>query len=150
MGVVLTLSAGRLQQDSTMPRSAIRDPIASPEESITYSVLASTAAGCQAQGTRSIKVYSVADIFVPNAFTPNGDGHNDVLHAKPVGIRDFKYFAIFNRWGQRIFYTADPSVGWDGSTGGHYVNATTYVWMAAGIDYRGVLVERKGVVILVR
>jgi gliding motility-associated-like protein len=131
----------------------IRDPVASPEESVTYTVLASTAAGCQAQATRTLKVYSVAeaDIFVPNAFTPNGDGHNDVLHAKPVGIRDFKYFAIFNRWGQRIFYTADPLVGWDGSTGGHYVNATTtYVWMAAGIDYRGVLVERKGTVILVR
>jgi gliding motility-associated-like protein len=133
-----------------LDNAAIRDPIASPEESITYTVLASTAAGCQAQGTRTIKVYSVADIFVPNAFTPNGDGHNDILHARPVGIRDFKYFAIFNRWGQRIFYTADPSVGWDGSTGGHYVNATTFVWMAAGIDYRGVLVERKGTVIVVR
>jgi gliding motility-associated-like protein len=133
-----------------LDNAAIRDPIASPEGSITYTVLAVTAAGCQAQGTRSIKVYSVSDIFVPNAFSPNGDGHNDVLHAKPVGIRDFKYFAIFNRWGQRIFYTADPSVGWDGSTGGHYVNASTYVWMAAGIDYRGVLVERKGTVIVVR
>ncbi len=129
----------------------IRDPIASPEESVTYTVLASTAARCQAQGTRSIKVYSVADIFVPNAFTPNGDGHNDVLHARPVGIRDFKYFAIFNRWGQRIFYTADPSVGCDGSTGEHYFNGTTtYVWMAAGIDYRGVLLERKGTVVAVR
>jgi len=134
-----------------LDNSAISNPIASPEESVTYTVLASTAAGCQAQGTRSIKVYSVADIFVPNAFTPNGDGHNDVLHARPVGIRKFEYFAVFNRWGQRIFYTADPSVGWDGSTGGHYVNGTTtYVWMAAGIDYRGVLVERKGTVILVR
>lgn len=134
-----------------LDNAAIRDPIATPEESVTYTVLASTAAGCQAQGTRTINVYSVADIFVPNAFTPNGDGHNDVLHAKPVGIRDFKYFVIFNRWGQRIFYTADPSVGWDGSTGGHYVNGTsTYVWMAAGIDYRGMLVERKGTVIAVK
>ena len=129
---------------------SIPDPVASPDESITYTVLASTAAGCQAQGTRSIKVYSVADIFVPNAFTPNGDGHNDVLHARPVGIRDFKFFAIYNRWGQRIFYTADPSVGWDGTIGGQYVNTSTYVWMAAGIDYRGVPVERRGTVILVR
>lgn len=129
----------------------ISDPVASPEESTIYTVSASTAAGCQAQGTRSIKVYnSVADIFVPNAFTPNGDGRNDVLYARPVGIREFRYFAVFNRWGQRIFYTADPSVGWDGSTGGQYVNAATFVWMAAGIDYRGVLVERRGTVIVVK
>ena len=129
---------------------AIRDPVASPDESITYTVLATTAAGCQAQATRSIKVYSVSDIFVPNAFTPNGDGHNDVLHARPVGIRDFKFFAIYNRWGQRIFYTTDPSVGWDGTLGGQYVTPSTFVWMAAGIDYRGVLVERRGTVIVVR
>ncbi|MHA4812121.1 T9SS type B sorting domain-containing protein [Flavitalea flava] len=133
-----------------LDNAAIRDPVASPEGSVTYTVLASTAAGCRALGKRSVKVYSVSDIFVPNAFTPNGDGHNDVLHARPVGIREFKYFAIFNRWGQRIFYTADPSIGWDGSTGGRYLNGATYVWMAAGIDYRGVLLERKGTVIIVR
>ena len=129
---------------------AIRDPVATPEESITYTVLATTAAGCQAQATRSIKVFSLSGIFVPNAFTPNGDGHNDVLHARPVGIRDFKYFAIYNRWGQRIFYTTDPSVGWDGTLGGQFVTPSTFVWMAAGIDYRGVLVERRGTVIVVR
>lgn len=129
---------------------AIRNPVASPAESVTYTVLASTGAGCQARGTRSVKVYSVAGIFVASAFTPNGDGHNDVLHAKPVGIRDFKYFAVFSRWGQRVFYTTDPAVGWDGRTGGQYVNGATYVWMAAGTDYRGVLIERKGTVVLVR
>jgi gliding motility-associated-like protein len=129
---------------------AIRDPVASPEESITYTVLATTPAGCQAQDSRSIKVYSVAGIFVPNAFTPNGDGHNDVLHARPVGIKDFKFFAIYNRWGQRIFYTTDPSVGWDGRIAGEYANTSTYVWFAEGIDYRGVLLERTGTVILVR
>jgi len=129
---------------------AIRNPVASPAESITYTVLAGTAAGCQARGSRSIKVFSVAGIFVASAFTPNGDGLNDVLHVRPVGIRDFKYFAIFSRWGQRVFYTTDPASAWDGRTNGQYVNGAAYVWMAAGIDYRGVLVERKGTVVLVR
>jgi gliding motility-associated-like protein len=130
--------------------ASLRNPVASPEESVTYTVLASTAAGCEATGSRSVKVYSVAGIFVPNAFSPNGDGHNDVLHARPVGIRDFKYFAVFNRWGQRVFYTADPAVGWDGTTGGQYAHEATYVWVAAGVDYRGVLVEKKGTVMVVR
>jgi len=129
----------------------IRHPTANPGQSVTYTVLASTPAGCEATGTRTVTVYSMAGIFVPNAFSPNGDGHNDVLHARPVGIREFKYFAVFNRWGQRVFYTADPAVGWNGSTGGQIVSVTTpFVWMAAGIDYQGSLIERKGTVILVR
>ncbi|MBS1606962.1 MAG: gliding motility-associated C-terminal domain-containing protein, partial [Bacteroidetes bacterium] len=136
---------------SGLDNPGIRDPIATPGQSVTYTVLAGTAAGCEATGTRTITVYSLAGIFVPNAFSPNGDGHNDVLHARPVGIREFKYFAVFNRWGQRVFYTADPAVGWNGSMGGQIVSVTTpFVWMAAGIDYRGSLVERKGTVILVR
>lgn len=129
---------------------AIPDPIATPVESITYTVSAATAAGCAAQGTRTIKVFSVSGIFVPNAFTPNGDGNNDILHARPVGIRDFKYFVVYNRWGQRVFYTADPAVGWDGRTSGQFADAATYVWMAAGVDYLGNLLERKGTVILIR
>ncbi|MES1159169.1 MAG: gliding motility-associated C-terminal domain-containing protein [Bacteroidota bacterium] len=125
-------------------------PVASPLATTTYTVLAATSAGCQATGSRSIKVFGVAGIFVPNAFTPNGDGHNDVLKAIPVGIREFKYFAIFNRWGQRIFFTANPAVGWDGNTGGHSGTSATFVWMAGGIDYQGALIERKGTVLVVK
>jgi len=130
--------------------ATIRDPVASPQQDVTYTVSASTAAGCRAEAKRTVTVYSVAGIFVPNAFTPNGDGHNDVLHARPVGIRTFKYFAVFSRWGQRVFYNTDPAVGWDGRIGGQYGLAATYVWMAAGIDYSGALVERKGTVMVVR
>jgi gliding motility-associated-like protein len=133
-----------------LDRPSVRNPVATPEQSVTYTVLASTPAGCEGQASRAIKVYSVAGIFVPNAFSPNGDGHNDLLRARPVGIREFKYFAVFNRWGQRVFYTADPAVGWDGGTAGQTALAGTYVWMAAGVDYRGVLIERKGTVIVVR
>jgi gliding motility-associated-like protein len=127
-----------------------RTPVAYPSESTTYTVLAATPAGCQAIGSRSIKVFGVAGIFVPNAFTPNGDGHNDVLKAIPVGIREFKYFAIYSRWGQRVFFTANPAVGWDGHTNGHFESSAAYVWMAGGIDYKGALIERKGTVIVVR
>jgi len=127
-----------------------RNPVAYPLTSTTYTVLAATSAGCQATGSRSIKVFDVAGIFVPNAFTPNGDGHNDVLKAIPVGIREFTYFAIFNRWGQKIFFTANPAIGWDGHTNGHSENGGTYIWMAGGIDYKGALIERKGTLIVVK
>ncbi len=52
-------------------------------------------------------------IYVPNAFTPNGDGENDVLYVRGRNITDL-YFAVFNRWGEKVFETTDQSVGWDG------------------------------------
>ena len=53
-------------------------------------------------------------IFVPNAFSPNGDGDNDVLYVRGRNIT-YLYFAIYNRWGEKVFETKDQSIGWDGS-----------------------------------
>jgi gliding motility-associated-like protein len=89
-------------------------------------------------------------LFVPNAFTPNGDGHNDVLRVIPIGIRALNYFTVFNRWGQRVFTTTDPGTGWDGTVNGVLQPVGTYVWMAGGVNYKGEVVERKGVVVLIR
>ena len=52
-------------------------------------------------------------IYVPNAFSPNGDGENDVLFVRGNNITDL-YFAVFNRWGEKVFETNDQSKGWDG------------------------------------
>ena len=93
---------------------------------MTHTVLASTAAGCDATG-------------ITTSFMPGRWEYGNLN------------IAVFNRWGQRVFYTADPAVGWNGSTEGQIVSVTTpFVWMAAGIDYQGSLVERKATVILVR
>jgi gliding motility-associated-like protein len=128
----------------------VQDPLALPTQSVTYTVTASTAAGCEATASIAVKIFSVSDIFVPNAFTPNRDGHNDLLRALPVGIREFRYFAVFSRYGQRIYYTTDPSAGWNGMINGQYQPTGTYVWMSGGVDYRGVLVQRQGTVLLIR
>jgi gliding motility-associated-like protein len=134
-----------------LSNAAIQDPVAILQEGdITYNVTASTDAGCTATGSITIKTFKVSDIFVPAAFSPNGDGHNDVLKAIPMGIREFKYFAVFSRWGQRIFYTSDPSAGWDGIINGTIQEAGTYVWMTGGIDYQGHWIQRKGTVMLIR
>ncbi len=125
-------------------------PVAVLDQDITYTVMASTPAGCEAAATVQVKVYAGPDIYVPNAFTPNGDGHNDVIRAIPVGLRDFKYFNIYNRYGQMVFSTADPSKGWDGIIGGNPQPTATFVWQAEGVDYKGNAVRRKGFVILIR
>jgi len=116
----------------------------------TYVVTATGPNGCQATDSITVRVYSLSDIFVPTAFTPNHDGHNDVLRALPVSIKDFKYLSVFNRWGQLVFTTTNFADGWDGTFNGHEAPAGVYVWMAGGVDYSGKVVERKGTVILVR
>jgi gliding motility-associated-like protein len=91
-----------------------------------------------------------SDIVVPNAFTPNGDGHNDVLRVDALGIRDFQYFKVFNRWGQEVFTSANTGVGWNGTIGGQLAPMGTYVWAASGLDFQGRVVQRRGTVILIR
>jgi len=67
-----------------------------------------------------------------------------------MGIREFRYFVVYNRWGARVFQTTDPSVGWDGTVGGQPQPSGAFVWMAAGVDYDGNPIERKGTTILIR
>ncbi|HZE84836.1 MAG TPA: gliding motility-associated C-terminal domain-containing protein [Puia sp.] len=129
----------------------IRNPVALPGHSISYTVSASIGTVCEASANVAIKVFrSAPDIYVPGAFTPDGNGRNDIFRAIPVGIRDFSYFMVFNRHGQQVFRTSDPGKGWDGRINGSPQGTGTYIWSAAGIDYQGHRIERKGTVVLVR
>jgi len=128
----------------------VQAPVAYPEGDVVYTVLAYTASGCSASAQIAVKVFSVAGIFVPSAFTPNGDGHNDVLRAIPMGMREFGYFAVWIRWGPRVFYTTDPAIGWDGTIGGRPGEAGAFIWKVSGIDYKGDKVLREGTVFLIR
>jgi gliding motility-associated-like protein len=128
----------------------VKDPIVMIDRPVTYSVTATTAAGCEGSDNIYIKVYPGPEIYVPNAFSPNGDAYNGVLRAIPVGIKEFRFFAVYNRWGQRVFYTTNPGAGWDGRVGSHSQNTNTFAWKAAGVDGNGNLVERSGVVMVVR
>ncbi|MBO9681681.1 MAG: gliding motility-associated C-terminal domain-containing protein [Flavisolibacter sp.] len=97
-----------------------------------------------------MKVYKGPDIFVPNAFTPNNDGRNDVLKAIPVGIKVFKYFVIYNRYGEKIFHSTNPSQGWNGNLNGRLQPNGVFVWYAEGEDVNGKLITRKGTVLLLQ
>ncbi|MBK8611404.1 MAG: gliding motility-associated C-terminal domain-containing protein [Chitinophagaceae bacterium] len=89
-------------------------------------------------------------MYLPGAFTPDGSGLNDVYRAGLAGIRDFKYLKIFNRYGQVVFSTTDPTKGWDGTYKGKNQNSGVYVVVASGIDHRGLLIERQATVMLIR
>lgn len=130
---------------------SISSPVAILDEDRNYRVKVSTEEGCSAEDDIKVKVFRTGpEIFVPNAFTPNNDGKNDVIRPTPVGIRQFEYFRIFNRWGQMIFATHIPTAGWNGLLGGQQAPSNTYVWEARGIDYNGKTVIRRGNFILIR
>ncbi len=91
-----------------------------------------------------------AKIWFPNAFTPNGDGVNDVFRLKFPGRAANYHLEIFNRWGQRIFESMDPSAGWNGVFSGLEQPVGTYVWMVRWSSQDGVAHHDEGTVVLIR
>jgi gliding motility-associated-like protein len=150
----LDMNGSGLTQFEWIPHDYLDDPfspspISTPARNMWYTVIARTANGCIAQDDIKITVYNGPEIYVPKAFTPDGNGINDILKAVPAGMREFHYFNIYNRWGKLMFSTTDPNRGWDGKLNGNIQSSDTYIWMAEGIDYNGKIVYRKGTVIII-
>ncbi len=125
--------------------------IAKIDKDIEYTLVAiNTSTNCTATDKIVIKVVKDADIYVPTAFTPNADKLNDLLRARPIGITTFKYFYLYNRYGQLVFSTTNANVGWDGKLNGIAQNSGTYVYTTEGIDYTGRTVKKQGYVSLLR
>lgn len=119
--------------------------------SITYVVTAATIAGCIGSDTITVKVYKTnADIFMPNAFSPNGDGKNDVIRPILIGIKQLVFFRVYNRWGQLVFSTTQAGKGWDGTINGSQQSTENFVYMVQAIDYMGKVISKRGNIVLVR
>ncbi|MGF2411168.1 MAG: T9SS type B sorting domain-containing protein, partial [Ferruginibacter sp.] len=131
-------------------RQQLKNPVAILDKDFTYTLLATTSGGCKAEDKINIKISLSSQIYVPNAFTPNGDGNNDIIKPGLVGIRELKYYAIYNRYGQLVFKTASKNEGWDGLINGKPQHTGSYVWVAEGIDYTGKTIFRKGTTILIK
>ncbi|MEO8416605.1 MAG: gliding motility-associated C-terminal domain-containing protein, partial [Ginsengibacter sp.] len=129
---------------------SIQNPGAIISASIRYVLTATTAAGCKATDDIKITVFQKPDLYVPTAFTPNSDNLNDILKIITVGIKQLKYFKIFNRWGELVFNTTDAKKGWDGNYKGQGQNTYVFIWMAEGIDFNGNTLQKKGTVTLIR
>ena len=83
--------------------------------------------GCADTIAKTIHIFGEYTHYAPNAFTPDGDGVNDVFYTTGIGIVEYKLM-IFDRWGQLIFTAKDPLTGWDGSYRGTVVLEDVYVW----------------------
>ncbi|MCX6209848.1 MAG: gliding motility-associated C-terminal domain-containing protein [Bacteroidetes bacterium] len=120
-------------------------------DSVVYKVRAYTKENCFALDTIKIKVFkTIPSIFIPDAFTPNGDGLNDIIKPVCVGITKLNYFNIFNRWGQMLFTTSQIGKGWDGKLNGTKQNSGTFIYTVEGIDYLGNVITKKGTIVLIQ
>lgn len=110
--------------------------------------------GCPSQVTKNVTVEDIFDVYVPNAFTPDGDGINEIFQPIVSGkmfIANYK-FEIFDRWGTVIFYTNDPDEPWLGEVreGAHYANEGVYNWRMEVILKSDERREFQGHVVMVR
>jgi gliding motility-associated-like protein len=115
-----------------------------------YNVHIQSEYGCQGDDSIIVRVVANPSFFVPNAFTPNGDGRNDILRPRAVGYRNAEYFRIFNRFGEMVHDSKDFEVGWDGYYKGNKADIGTYYYMLKLINRFGAVETSKGDVILLR
>ncbi len=129
----------------------IAAPVSLPQSDIRYYVRVSNDAGCFDIDSINVHLYKLdAGIYVPSAFTPNGDGSNDYFHPIIIGMKSLEIFRVYNRWGQLMYSGTDAQKGWDGNFNGKGQDPATYVWYAEGIDYKNNRIKKKGYVVLIR
>jgi gliding motility-associated-like protein len=115
-----------------------------------YTIDIKTISECTTVDTQMVKMVSHPDILVPTAFTPNQDGLNDILRPVLFGIKELRYFKIFNRWGQLLFETKNSETGWDGKVKAVLQLNQVVVWMAEGLGWDNKVYFRKGISTILR
>jgi gliding motility-associated-like protein len=126
-----------------------QNPIANPENTTTYSVTVTNDDGCVGTDKVTVTVIVTNDVFIPDAFSPNGDSQNDVLYVRGNTIKEL-YFAVFDRWGNKVFETTNKGSGWDGTYRGGNAEEGVYVYYLKATIVNGNLISKKGDVTLVR
>ena len=132
------------------------NPVFNYDRTTEYTVTLRSNLGCVTVDTllvRTVTEYTgelPADVFVPKAWTPNGDGKNDLLFPYPAKIRELKYFRVFNRWGQLMFETKQLMKGWNGMYNGKPQVMDAYSWTVEAIGIDGKVIKRSGNAALLR
>jgi len=119
----------------------------------TYTVIVTDSNMCSDSGSVDIEASLIACyipyVFIPNIFSPNGDGKNDMLFVLGKGIDDF-VFIVYERWGSQVFETTSQSKGWDGTYKGKALNEAVFVYYIKAQMEDGQTIEKKGNISLVR
>lgn len=120
-----------------------------PPYSNTYTAIATDANGCTGSASVRVRVEKPRGVYVPTAFTPNGDGANDrlVVHGKSRQIHRIHLFRVYDRWGEQVFEARDfapndDAYGWDGFFRGQPAQTGVYTWYVE-VEYRDGYKERQ-------
>ena len=135
---------------SSLNNPNISYPVARPTEDTKYIVGGLAANGCRAFDTLHVIVDKRDNLFVPSAFSPNGDGKNDVFKVTNLSFQRIMEFRVFNRWGQEVFNTNDHRRGWDGTWEGKPQEMGTYSYLIRVAYPDGFVETYKGETTLIR
>lgn len=162
-GQDITLYAGKSEQIKATASSAktivwtpaegldhpdILQPTATPVQTTQFTVLVTDDYGCTDSDSVLISV-AQGQVYFPTAFSPNGDGVNDVFSFFSEGVKSVN-LKIFNRWGEMIFQSDSPMKQWDGKFKNQYQSVGAYVYLAVVTQYDGKEIIYKGTVTLLR
>ena len=133
--------------------SVNENPVHTYEESGTYQVILEVSDDFGCTDTTSITIIVTDDmqVWIPNAFTPNGDGHNDLFGPTAMGHAEGGYeFMIYDRWGQQVFYTTHYGEQWNGTINGVKVEINTaFVYVITIYDVLGKAYRYSGTISLI-
>ena len=131
-------------QTATIQNIVVKD------SSKSFTVIAQSTDGCLDTATLFVTVDpNLKDFFIPNSFSPNGDGTNDIFKVYGSSVRDVT-LRVYNQWGELIFETQNAAGGWDGTWKGRPQAVGVYVYEAKVTFYNNVSVKRKGTISLIR
>ena len=136
--------------------SDCKTPVTTPSYSATYTLFAYTPEGCMSKDVINVFATCTGDnLFIPNTFSPNGDGINEVFYPRGRGIEKIRSMKIFSRWGQLIylkenFLANDQNAAWNGKRQGQFVTPDVYIYMIDLVCENGNIITLKGDVTLIR
>ncbi|MEZ4939395.1 MAG: gliding motility-associated C-terminal domain-containing protein [Saprospiraceae bacterium] len=137
----------------SLSNANIANPVAQPNSTTTYTARVVLPGGCVLERDVTVTVLfpncEEPFVFFPTGFSPNGDGENDVLKPESLVIEEL-YWAVYNRWGEKVFETNNPDAAWDGTYKGEPQPAETYGYYLQVRCLGGVESARKGNVTLLR
>lgn len=131
--------------NTSLSSDTILNPQSTPEQTIIYILSITDQNGCFGYDTVQITILpSNQDVFVPNAFTPNADGNNDLFIIYPIGGIELLEFSIYNRWGEVIFTTNDFAQGWDGRYNNLVQDIGTFIYLVRAKTFEETELVKKG------
>jgi gliding motility-associated-like protein len=126
------------------------NPVATPDVTTLYTLVVTDANGCSSSDEVLVTVeYNCGEVFVPNAFSPNGDGFNDIFVVRGNCIETIT-FRVYDRWGEKVFESQLPGEGWNGEYKGQSVNGGVFSYYYSGTLITGDTFTGKGNVTLMR